>query len=121
MTTDSTSQQGSEADTRESESGIRFGRSDYGPTSCEQSAITLSTASEQRGAFDREGYVKIDFEKLFPDLDFGELQSEVGRLAEAAVARDFDMPTWGTPRRMSVLGAQEIRKRSQMLFHLYES
>lgn len=68
-------------------------------------------------AFKHTGYAKLA--GLFDDVTFSQIRKELKRLAIFAIARHFTMGGFETPRYMTTLGGQEIKKHSTLLSALY--
>lgn len=75
------------------------------------------TAFELHEEFVRSGYVRLH--EFFTPAAISFLKLELTRLEKLAVRRVFEMPGYGTPRSLSVLGGSLIKAQSPMLYRLY--
>lgn len=72
---------------------------------------------DMREQFARMGYVKLE-----GFLQMGALEvfrEEMAEMEQIALRRQFEMPGYSTPRSLSVLGGNQIRHQSALLYSLY--
>jgi hypothetical protein len=80
-------------------------------------AFNASQLLDMREQFSRTGYVKLT--GFLPSKALEIFKEEMDEMEQAAIRRQFQMPGYATPRSLSVLGGNQIRSQSPLLYSLY--
>ena len=73
--------------------------------------------TDMREQFARTGYVKL--EGFLQQEALEVFREEMAEMEQIALRRQFEMPGYSTPRSLSVLGGNQIRHQSPLLYSLY--
>ncbi len=78
-----------------------------------------TTLLDLKEKFDALGYVKLY--SLFTDNFLQNLEQEVQSLSKKSIEKNFVMPGYSTPRKLSILGGKFIQAYSPLLTNLYKN
>jgi len=81
------------------------------------SCFTPEQLIDKREQFARTGYVRL--EGFLQDRAHEVFKEEMEEMEQVALRRQFQMPGFSTPRSLSVLGGNQIRSHSPLLYSLY--
>lgn len=79
--------------------------------------FSVTDLLDMREQFARSGYVKLPNFLTSDALQI--FKSEMDEMEQIAIRKQFEMPGYNTPRKLSVLGGASIKSQSPLLYSLY--